>query len=178
MCRAIADSVRRVLFCCGNGESGRLGLGHFESTNVFTAILSLLDQDINSVSCGFAHTTAVATDGSVYVFGDNTRGQLGHSGGLTEVPVPAEVLLPDSCTSVASGSAFTLALTTSGQVWGAQRVLAARLEHDVRATFIADSARMVSVALEQWHSISACSRAPCCARCKLQKACFTFYCMF
>jgi alpha-tubulin suppressor-like RCC1 family protein len=113
-----SQPLKRILFCCGNGDSGRLGLGHQLPATLFTAVLGLLDVDVANAACGNAHTAAVSTCGSIYAFGDNSREQLGHSSGLVDVPVPREVLLPDSCTDVAAGAAFTLALTSSGQVWG------------------------------------------------------------
>ena len=114
-----ASALRRVLFTCGNGESGQLGLGYFQPTNLFTAVLGLLDVDVANASCGNAHTAAVSTCGSVYTFGNNSRNQLGGQPDFSDVPVPGQVTLPDSCRGVSAGAAFTLAVTATGQVWGA-----------------------------------------------------------
>lgn len=115
-----SSSLRRILSTCGNGESGQLGLGHFTPTNLFTAVLGLLDVDVASASCGNAHTAAVSACGSVYTFGSNDAAQLGAQPEHLRVPVPTQVDVPDSCKSISAGAAFTLAVTTSGQVWGAQ----------------------------------------------------------
>lgn len=109
--------LRRILCTCGNNDFGQLGLGTEEGTSLFTAVLGLADVDIASVSTGAAHTAAVSTDGSVYTFGSNVKAQLGEDSELLSRPVPGEVDVPDSCKSVHCGSTFTLALTSSGEVW-------------------------------------------------------------
>ena len=126
---AARDGVRRLLLTCGNGDRGQLGLGPVadghgrlraatSGATVFQTVLGLLDADVATASCGNAHTAATSTCGSLYTFGSNDYHQLGHSAGVTAVPVPQEVALNDACAAVASGGAFTLALTSSGEVWG------------------------------------------------------------
>lgn len=122
---AAVRPLKRMLFSCGNGEAGQLGHGTFASTPLFTAVLGLCDVDVLSASCGNAHTAAVSTCGAVFAFGSNTRAQLGCEGAAAAVPVPIEVPVPDRCIAVSSGAAFTLALTASGDVWGALAAAAA-----------------------------------------------------
>lgn len=116
---AAQSGSRRLLLTCGNGDRGQLGLGAATGATTFQTVLGLLDVDVAAASCGNAHTAAVSTCGTLYTFGSNDYHQLGHSAGVTAVPVPQEVELRDACASAASGGAFTLAVSESGEVWGA-----------------------------------------------------------
>ena len=58
-----------------------------------------------------------AEDGGVFTFGLNTFGQLGHSDGENEVPLPQEVILPEPAIAVAAGNYHTLCVTEGGLLW-------------------------------------------------------------
>lgn len=122
-----AKEWARLLVTCGNGEGGKLGLKSFESTSLFTLCRGLLDVQVNRVSCGNGHTAVVTQCGTVFTFGQNEAHQLGHSGDLTEVPVPIEVELPEKILSVVAGGAFTLALSEGGTVFGAGKQSSVRV---------------------------------------------------
>ena len=62
--------------CWGNGDQGRLGLGKAAASSVPCLVGALTDALFTVVSCGGAHTAAVAEDGSAYLWGLNDRGQL------------------------------------------------------------------------------------------------------
>ena len=62
--------------CWGNGDQGRLGLGSAGGSSVPCLVGALTDALYTGVSCGGAHTAAVAQDGSAYLWGLNDRGQL------------------------------------------------------------------------------------------------------
>ena len=73
----------------------------------------------NPISAGIAHACAVTASGGVLCWGANDFGQLGD--GTTATPAnPASVVgLPATATvtSVATGSDYTCALTSSGNIW-------------------------------------------------------------
>jgi E3 ubiquitin-protein ligase HERC1 len=73
---------------------------------------------VGGVACGSAHTLAVSTDGkTVWSFGGGDHGKLGH-GDTSQVyrPRVVEALQGLYIRKVATGSAFSLALTSNGQV--------------------------------------------------------------
>jgi Regulator of chromosome condensation (RCC1) repeat len=109
-----------LLFTCGNGETGKLGLGGIFSTTIFTACKCLPDVDVRAVSCGNAHTAVVTECGTVFTCGSNDQFQLGHSNDLKELAEPLEVDISERIVSVSAGGAFTLAITDSGALYGAQ----------------------------------------------------------
>ena len=77
------------------------------------------------VSCGSAHTLALRSDGTLWGWGNNVFGQLGHSIGQgTQTGVPVMLVpTPPSATPgsrwvrVAAGNDHTLALRSDGSLW-------------------------------------------------------------
>ena len=62
---------------------------------------------------------AIRTDGTVWTWGNNTYGQLGHAGGLSSVKAtPLQVSGLSNVKSVAAGYVHSAAVTAAGAVWG------------------------------------------------------------
>lgn len=72
-------TARRVLTAFGSSDHGRLGLGAVPGSLIPQVLASLCRESIFDVRCGGAHTAAVSDDGSLYTWGLNDFGQLGHS---------------------------------------------------------------------------------------------------
>ncbi|MGA2005992.1 MAG: hypothetical protein ABSH27_00325 [Solirubrobacteraceae bacterium] len=73
---------------------------------------------VTQVAAGANDTFAVISNGALFAFGDNSDGQLGVSTGFgTNDPTPTRVNLPDQVTQVAAGADYTLALTSTGQLY-------------------------------------------------------------
>jgi alpha-tubulin suppressor-like RCC1 family protein len=73
---------------------------------------------VTQVAAGANDTFAVISTGALFAFGDNSDGQLGVSAGFgTNDPTPTRVNLPDQVTQVAAGADYTLALTSTGQLY-------------------------------------------------------------
>lgn len=114
----MTKALSRVLVTFGTAADGRLGHGFPLVSQLFPRIVaSLAGYSIKSVSCGGAHTAVVTEDGTLFTFGLNSYGQLGHSKEDKYVAAPIEVGLPDPVAAVAAGGHHTLALTTAGEVW-------------------------------------------------------------
>lgn len=69
---------------------------------------------------GMYHSVALVKNGEVYVWGDNSNGQLGLGAEVTREETPVKVPGVSSVTTVAAGYNFTLALRFNGTVvaWG------------------------------------------------------------
>jgi len=76
--------------------------------------LKIMDSVV-AVAIGWNHTAVIKTDGSLWTWGWNHRGQLG-DGTTTDRRLPEKVM--DSVVAVAAGSWFTLALKADGSLWG------------------------------------------------------------
>ncbi len=68
------------------------------------------------VAAGRYHTVAVKSDGTVWAWGENARGQLG-DGTTTNRSTPVQVSGLAGVTGVAAGGRHTVALKSEGTVW-------------------------------------------------------------
>lgn len=113
--------MKKVIATAGNVDCGRLGhvVGSHASFEFFTVVKSLVGVQPRAVAAGGAHTAVLADDGTVFTFGLNSRGQLGHSDkGMEETHYPSEIPLPEPAVAVAAGHLHTLCITESGLLWG------------------------------------------------------------
>uniref|UniRef100_A0A1B6CXM2 B30.2/SPRY domain-containing protein n=1 Tax=Clastoptera arizonana TaxID=38151 RepID=A0A1B6CXM2_9HEMI len=107
------------LYTWGESRNGRLGHedAYIDYIKNPTKVQGI--DNVGSVSCGFSHTLALSIDGkTVWSFGGGEFGKLGHSN-LDSVSKPKEIEAIQGLTfsKVAAGSNFSVALTTSGQVY-------------------------------------------------------------
>uniref|UniRef100_A0ABS3ISC5 InlB B-repeat-containing protein n=1 Tax=Bifidobacterium asteroides TaxID=1684 RepID=A0ABS3ISC5_9BIFI len=72
-----------------------------------------------SVSAGTTFSMALASDGTVYTWGDNSRGELGN-GSTTDSSVPVKANLNATITAISAGYWHAMALSSSGTIytWG------------------------------------------------------------
>jgi hypothetical protein len=66
------------VFSFGAGDDGRLGQGDEIDRNLPALVKAFQARKITSIGMGFSHTLALEDDDTVYSFGGNKYGQLGH----------------------------------------------------------------------------------------------------
>ena len=102
----------------GYNGHGQLGDGTSISHYVPVSVNALKGTTIKSVSAGWGHTLALATDGSVWAWGYNIYGQLGNNNtSNSSTPVQVSGLSGKTITAVAGGLGHSLALDSDGNVW-------------------------------------------------------------
>lgn len=76
--------------------------------------------DVVGIAAGFDHVVVLREDGTVWSWGANGDGQLGHSAGENNVMTPTQVPGLENIVQVAAGATLSLALTEDGEVytWG------------------------------------------------------------
>lgn len=109
------------LWVAGRNNFGQLGLGGGAPASV-SNFTQLGGNDWSQVACGSFHMAAVKSDGSLYTWGRNNRGQLG-DGTTTDRNVPTIVSpSPAYYTQVSCGSLHTAALNFNNSpslyTWG------------------------------------------------------------
>lgn len=112
-----------ALYTWGDGSSGQLGHGDFESAPTPERVRALGKQRVVAASCGGEHTLVLVASGDVYSFGRAEDGALGRtidSPADSAHPRVVDVLQNKSITSVAAGGRHSCALSVTGAVytWG------------------------------------------------------------
>ncbi|MHC0444243.1 RCC1 domain-containing protein [Flavobacterium sp. 3-218] len=69
-----------------------------------------------SVASGATYTVAITTNGTIWSWGDNRKGQLG-IGSFTNSNIPNKIGTDNDWKTVSAGQSFTVALKTNGTLW-------------------------------------------------------------
>ena len=112
---------------CGSNLSGQLGLGDNDTNThkTFTQVTTNINNDVKQIACGGANTAGftfiIKNDGSVWVCGSNSYGQLG-LGDTTERHSFTQVTINISdVKQIACGQYHTFILKNDGSVWSCGR---------------------------------------------------------
>lgn len=121
----LALAAGGTVYAWGLDGNGQLGDGMVADPNHAPAaqIVRLpAGVTVTQVDAGYRHSLALATDGTVYAWGDDARAQLGDGTAGGSSATPHEVDLPAgvAVTQVAAGGSHNLALADDGAVyaWG------------------------------------------------------------
>ncbi len=115
------------IYAWGRNEFGQLGDGTAMARAAPVAVTmsgALAGKTVTAIAAGAGHTLALASDGTLYAWGQNTWGQLGDGGTLgqrTPVAVTMSgVLAGKAVVAIAAGSGHSVALTSDGGLyaWG------------------------------------------------------------
>jgi alpha-tubulin suppressor-like RCC1 family protein len=118
---SIALASDGTVYTWGFNFYGQLGNGNNTNSNVAVAVTGLSGKTITAIAGGLNHSIALATDGTVYTWGDNFSGQLGNgTNNASNVPVAVTGLSGKTITAVAGGGVHSIALAPDGTVytWG------------------------------------------------------------
>jgi alpha-tubulin suppressor-like RCC1 family protein len=105
-----------TLWTWGNNSSGQLGDGtvtHKSSPAQTVASSTSWSQ----VSCGYFHTGAIKTDGTLWLWGKNTSGQLGDNTVSSRSSPVQTVAGGTTWSQLSCGYDFTAAIKTDGTLW-------------------------------------------------------------
>ena len=110
----------------GQGNCGKLGLGGCWDEAVPRLVEALAKRRTIQIACGIDHSAAVTDNGSVWTWGDNRFGQLGH-GNNRDLATPTRVRTLEVFGRVANvgcGHHFSAAVLANGQLytWGLGKV--------------------------------------------------------
>ena len=115
----IAGLLKRTCSSCGLEKNVKIDpCGHSYVDHYCFTCGDIEAKGIVDVALGYTHTAAITTEGELYLWGDNSCGQIGN--GSTEAALKP-VFVMDHITKVELGTNFTAALTSDGDlyVWGA-----------------------------------------------------------
>jgi alpha-tubulin suppressor-like RCC1 family protein len=98
----------------GSNASGQLGTGSTQPS-ASPQLVSGISGTVTQVAAGWYHSLALASDGTVWAWGDNQYGELG-DGNVIQSDTPVQLGLSD-VTQIAAGDDWSLALRSDGTVW-------------------------------------------------------------
>ena len=117
------------VYAWGYNSSGELGIGSTSSKDTPQQIEEDDNgddfTDIVAIAAGYSHSLALKSDGTVWAWGDNSKGQLG-IGSITDQDSPVQVKSGDqdddatyltNIVAIAAGYYFNLALDAEGNIW-------------------------------------------------------------
>jgi alpha-tubulin suppressor-like RCC1 family protein len=130
---AFAICEHGELFSWGRGVYGILGHGDTENQPLPKRVEALRGVRVSSVSAGWSHALALAEDGVVYAWGENTRlATMGNPSVASELlpkPVPALLSVRMVSVEVAGWRSYAVADTGELWAWGIDRDGARPLGH-------------------------------------------------
>ncbi len=105
-----------TLWSWGRNDNGQLGDN--STTDSLVAVQEhSMSTDWVSISAGYYHTTAIKSSGTLWAWGNNSRGQLGDDSAVnSSVPVQEDTQSSD-WSSVSGGAYHTAAIKTNGTLW-------------------------------------------------------------
>jgi alpha-tubulin suppressor-like RCC1 family protein len=111
-----AVNSSKQLYMFGSNANGQLGVNIVGSSRLTPVVISSIST-ATSVSCGRAHTAVVLTNGTVWVWGSNSDGQLGINvaGGTRQTPV--QISSFSTATKVTCGDLHTAVICTDGAIY-------------------------------------------------------------
>ncbi|MGJ5814771.1 SBBP repeat-containing protein [Paludibaculum fermentans] len=106
-----------TVWAWGSNDSAQLGDGSTTGRKLPVQVMGLTG--ISRVGSSYAANSsyAVKSDGTVWAWGDNALGQLGHGAPGAGVSTPVQVSGLAGISAVAAGSSHVLALKSDGAVW-------------------------------------------------------------
>ncbi len=107
-------AVDGSVYCWGDGDNGKLGLGAAGDVLVPTQVPGLTS--IVAISAGNTHTCAISSSGVAYCWGANASGQLGN-GTETGSASPTTVVGPQSFRQISVGTSHTCSIDTNDAAW-------------------------------------------------------------
>ncbi len=115
---SFARKANGQLYAWGNNATGNLGTGNQTNLNTPTTI-SIIPIGWFKISNGDLYSMAIKSDGTLWGWGNNSKGQLG-KGDTISVINPVQIGTDNNWVSIAAGKNHTLGLKSNGSVyaWG------------------------------------------------------------
>lgn len=92
----LAVTKEGKLYAFGYNYRGQLGLGNTSSEMAPRPVKSLLSRPVVVAACSYHHSIVMCADGSMFSFGRNDSGQLGH-GDLVDKKTPHLIQVVKQC---------------------------------------------------------------------------------
>ncbi|XP_042558375.1 X-linked retinitis pigmentosa GTPase regulator [Dipodomys spectabilis] len=113
----LVSTEKGSVFATGGNSEGQLGLGDTEERNTFHQISFFTTQhQIKQLSAGSNTSAALTEDGKLFMWGDNSEGQLGLKN-ISNVCVPHQVTVGKPIIWISCGYYHSAFVTTDGELY-------------------------------------------------------------
>ena len=106
-----------TLWSWGYNNFGQLGINTFTTPILTPVQVSTGGTNWKQVACGFTHTAAIKTNGTLWCWGRNTYGQLGNNTTSQQIIPVQEFLGGTNWKQVTCGDNHVTAIKTDGTLW-------------------------------------------------------------
>ena len=113
---ALALRLDGTVWAWGDNENGQLGVGNDEIINTSKPMMVKELYGAVAIAAGKSHSIALKDDGSVWTWGDNSFGQLGHIVQKNSL-APKRIHGLNNVVAVSAGYHHSVALKKDGTVW-------------------------------------------------------------
>lgn len=143
------------LWAWGDNSAGKLGLGNTDYTTSRSSPVQVGALSTwSSISVGAYHSLAIKTDGTLWSWGENSQGQLGHNN-TTLRSSPVQVGSLTTWSKIAGGSQHSLAIKTDGTLWVWGYSIVGQLGIGISGVGAARSSPVQVGALTNWLTVAA-----------------------
>ncbi|XP_073886382.1 X-linked retinitis pigmentosa GTPase regulator isoform X29 [Macaca fascicularis] len=104
------------LYVFGSNNWGQLGLGSKSTISKPTCVKALKPEKVKLAACGRNHTLVSTEDGRLFMWGDNSEGQIGLKN-VTNVCVPHQVTIGKPVSWISCGYYHSAFVTTDGELY-------------------------------------------------------------
>jgi len=116
---SVALKTDGTVWTWGSNEFGSLGIGTTTLATSSRPVQVTSLSGITAISAGTTHAMALKSDGTVWTWGQNSRGELGiGTQDFNAHPLPAQVPGLTNVIGVVAGDAIAYALKSDGTMWG------------------------------------------------------------
>ena len=105
-----------TVWAWGNNDNGQLGDGSTTQRTSPVQVGGLAGMKIVAIAAGFDHAVALKNDGTVWAWGNNSKGQLGN-GTTVDSATPVPVGWLSGIITISAGFRYTVALNYDKTVW-------------------------------------------------------------
>jgi alpha-tubulin suppressor-like RCC1 family protein len=156
----LISTVLGQVYAWGDNASGQLGDSTLSlSPHATPATVPGLGGAI-AVAAGNAHSVVLKADGTVWTFGENSKGQLGNNDSTgKDQPAPIQAAMPVLAKAIAAGAEHTIALGVDGNVyaWGSNNLGAVAQAQSVanlwKPTKVSGLSMVKAIAAAGYHNV-------------------------
>ena len=112
----LALTTNNQIVAWGNNTEGQLGNGSVSSFSITPTQIGT-DTNWQSIASGFSHNLAIKNDGTLWAWGDNSKGECGTGNTNSPITTPTQIGTDTDWKTISGGNLYSVAIKTDGTLW-------------------------------------------------------------